>query len=534
MLYFSRSKSLLILLIVGIGILFAIPNFINKESLKNFPSFFPSKQVNLGLDLQGGSHLLLEVDTDVIINERIDNLTSDLRKFFREESMKISNLNINDGLLRFKSSLINQSIISKIKELSVTDSQNMLQVGASSNLIVSTNEDYIEILFTDEYKKLLTVNAVNQSLEIVRRRIDELGTREPTIQRQGTSRIIIQVPGLEDPDEIKSLLGQTAKLTFQLVDQSVIYDPQKPDKAPIGSEVLPSDEDANYKYIVKKRVMVGGENLVDAQPGFDPQTNEPIVSFRFDGIGAKKFGRVTQQNIGKPFAIILDNRVVSAPVIRDAILGGSGQISGGFTSQEANELAILLRAGALPAPLIILEERSVGPDLGADSINAGKVAAVIGFIAVILFMLFIYRVFGLFADIALIINLLLVLGVLSLFQATLTLPGIAGIILTIGMAVDANVLIFERIKEELRNGSSMINSIDNGYKRALSTILDANITTLIAAIILFFMASGPVRGFSITLAIGIFTSVFTAFTVTRFFISLRVKKMKSESVGLKI
>ena len=535
MLYFSRSKKLLIFLTIGIGLLFALPNFFSKNSLNSFPNFFPNQQVNLGLDLQGGSHLLLEVDTDVIINERIDNLTSDLRKLYREEDLKISSIKTADGSLKFKSSSTAQSVINKIKDLSFTDSQNLLQVGSSSNLIVNINSDeYLEILFTEEYKKLLTINAVNQSLEIVRRRIDELGTREPTIQRQGTSRIIIQVPGLEDPDQIKSLLGQTAKLTFQLVDQSVVYDPQKPDKAPIGSEVLPSDDDPNYKYIVKKRVMVGGENLVDAQPGFDPQTNEPIVTFRFDGIGAKKFGRVTQQNVGKPFAIILDDRVVSAPVIRDAILGGSGQISGGFTSEEANELAILLRAGALPAPLIILEERSVGPDLGADSINAGKIAAIIGFAAVILFMLFIYRTFGLFADIALIINLLLVLGVLSMFQATLTLPGIAGIILTIGMAVDANVLIFERVKEELRNGSSMINSIDNGYKRALSTILDANITTLIAAIILFFMASGPVRGFSITLAIGIFTSVFTAFTVTRYFISLRIRKMKSESVGLKI
>ena len=534
MLYFSRSKTILIFLTIVIGLLFASPNFFSRDSLKSFPNFFPNKQVNLGLDLQGGSHLLLEVDTDVIINERIDNLTSDLRKLYREEGLKISNIKIVDSSLKFKSSSNAQSIINKIKDLSITDTQNLLQVGSSSNLIVNTNEEYLEILFTDEYKKLLTINAVNQSLEIVRRRIDELGTREPTIQRQGTSRIIIQVPGLEDPDQIKSLLGQTAKLTFQLVDQSVVYDPEKPDRAPIGSEVLPSDDNPDYKYIVKKRVMVGGENLVDAQPGFDPQTNEPIVTFRFDGIGAKKFGRVTQQNVGKPFAIILDDKVVSAPVIRDAILGGSGQISGGFTSDEANELAILLRAGALPAPLIILEERSVGPDLGADSINAGKIAAIIGFVAVILFMLFIYRTFGLFADIALIINLLLVLGVLSMFQATLTLPGIAGIILTIGMAVDANVLIFERVKEELRNGSSMINSIDNGYKRALSTILDANITTLIAAIILFFMASGPVRGFSITLAIGIFTSVFTAFTVTRFFISLRVRKMKSESVGLKI
>ena len=359
-----------------------------------------------------------------------------------------------------------------------------------------------------------------------------MGTREPTIQKQGTSRILIQLPGLDDPERIKSLLGQTAKLTFKLVDQKATYDPNNPTKIPVGSEVLPSDSNFDFKYIVKKKVMVGGENLVDAQPGFDPQTNEPIVNFRFDRIGAKKFGNVTKSNIGKPFAIILDNKVVSAPVIRDAILGGSGQISGGFSAEEAADLAVLLRAGALPAPLIILEERSVGPDLGADSILAGKIAALIGFVAVIIFMVLVYRSFGFFADVALILNLIMVLGILSLLQATLTLPGIAGIILTIGMAVDANVLIFERIKEELRNGSSVINSVDSGYKRALSTILDANITTLIAASILFFMGSGPVKGFSVTLAIGIFTSVFTAFTVTRLMVSIYISKLKPKELSL--
>ena len=534
MLYFSRSKVTLILFAVLVAFLFAFPNIFSEKSLKTFPSFIPSQQVNLGLDLQGGSHLLLEVDTDEIVKERIEVVSSDLRKLFKKEDQKISGLKINNNSLRFNSSSTNVELINKIKDISISSSQNLLQTGAVSNLIVEINGDLIQLTFSDEYIAQLTLNAVNQSLEIVRRRIDELGTREPTIQKQGSTRIIIQLPGLDDPDEIKSLLGQTAKLTFQLVDQSAFYDPNNPKKVPIGSEILPSDNDPDYKYVVKKRIMVGGENLVDAQPGFDSQTNEPIVSFRFDGVGAKRFGRVTSNNIGKPFAIILDDKVVSAPVIRDAILGGSGQISGGFSAEEANELAILLRAGALPAPLIILEERSVGPDLGADSVNAGKIAAIIGFSAVIIFMIIVYRRFGFFADVALIINLIMVLGVLSLLQATLTLPGIAGIILTIGMAVDANVLIFERIKEELRNGSTMISSIDNGYKRALSTIMDANITTLIAAIILFFMASGPVRGFSITLAIGIFTSVFTAFTLTRYFVSINVRKLQPKNLGLKI
>jgi protein-export membrane protein SecD len=534
MLYFSRSKILLIFLAIFFSILFASPNVFNENTINNFPSFLPKQKVNLGLDLQGGSHLLLEVDTGVIVSEKIENLTSDLRKLFKKKNLNLNNVSSNKDSLTFISSAVTSEINSEIEDLSVSSSQNLMQVGDRTNLILDIDDNFFKISFSEEYITQLTLNAVNQSLEIVRRRIDELGTKEPTIQRQGTSRIIIQLPGIDNPDEIKSLLGQTAKLTFQLVDQTASYDPNKPNKAPIGSEVLPSDSIPDYSYIVKKRIMVGGENLVDAQPGFDPQTNEPIVSFRFDRVGAKKFGRVTKDNIGKPFAIILDDRVVSAPVIRDAILGGSGQISGGFNASEANELAILLRAGALPAPLIILEERSVGPDLGADSVNSGKIAAMIGFGAVIVFMIIIYRRFGFFADIALIINLVMVLGVLSLLQATLTLPGIAGIILTIGMAVDANVLIFERIKEELRNGSSMINSVDNGYKRALSTIMDANITTLIAAIILFFMASGPVRGFSITLAIGIFTSVFTAFTVTRYFISLNIRKLKAINLGLKL
>ena len=533
MLYFSRSKTALIVLSVLLGLLFALPNFISQSQVDSFPNILPKQKVNLGLDLQGGSHLLLEVDTEAIIAERVENLNSDLRKLFKTNSINFINYKIVDDTLRFSSSEISREIESKILELSMSNSQNLLQMGDETNIVIDENNNNFQIYYSDKFKKQVIINAVSQSLEIVRRRIDELGTKEPSIQRQGESRIIIQLPGLDSPDRIKSLLGQTAKLTFQLVDTSVSYDPNNA-KAPIGSEILPSDLDEEFKYIIKKRIMVGGENLVDAQPGFDPQTNEPIVSFRFDRIGAKKFGRATQSNIGKPFAIVLDGKVVSAPVIREAILGGSGQISGGFTSEEANDLAILLRAGALPAPLIILEERSVGPDLGADSISAGQNAAIIGFIAVIVFMVLIYRRFGLLADIALIINLILVLGVLSLFQATLTLPGIAGIILTIGMAVDANVLIFERIKEEIRNGSNMINSVQNGYKRALSTILDANITTLIAALILFFMASGPVRGFSITLAIGIFTSVFTAFTLTRFFISMSAKKLKPNFVGLKI
>ena len=534
MLHFSRSKIISIIAISIIAILLALPNLFSDQKISKFPSFIPSQKVNLGLDLQGGSHLLLEVDTASIKIEKIEDLTFDIRRMLKKDGVKYSNLKIVEDSINFRisdTSLVN-SLVSDIKDLSQSISQNTLSAQNKSNLEIETNNNLINVSLTEDYLKQIAISAVNQSIEIVRRRIDELGTREPTIQKQGISRILIQLPGLDDPERIKSLLGQTAKLTFKLVDQRSSYDPNNPTKAPVGSEILPSDSNSEFKYIVKKKVMVGGENLVDAQPGFDPQTNEPVVNFRFDRIGAKKFGKVTKANIGKPFAIILDNKVVSAPVIRDAILGGSGQISGGFSAEEAADLAVLLRAGALPAPLIILEERSVGPDLGADSIFAGKIAALIGFIAVIIFMVLIYRSFGFFADIALILNLVMVLGILSLLQATLTLPGIAGIILTIGMAVDANVLIFERIKEELRNGSSVINSIDSGYKRALSTILDANITTLIAASILFFMGSGPVKGFSVTLAIGIFTSVFTAFTVTRLMVAIYVSRVKPKELRL--
>jgi protein-export membrane protein SecD len=534
MLHFSRSKIFLILASVFVAIFLALPNLFSDKQISNFPFFMPSQKVNLGLDLQGGSHLLLEVDIESIKKEKIEDLTFDIRRILKKNNINFDNLKSINNSISFgiKTPNLDSKVITEIKDLSQSNSQNTLVAQSSSNLELKIENNLVKISLSDESLKQITISAVNQSIEIVRRRIDELGTKEPTIQKQGTSRILIQLPGLDDPQRIKSLLGKTAKLTFKLVDQRTSYDPSNPKKAPVGSEVLSSDSNSEFKYIVKKKVMVGGENLVDAQAGFDPQTNEPIVNFRFDRLGAKKFGKVTKENIGKPFAIVLDNKVISAPVIRDAILGGSGQISGGFSAEEAADLAVLLRAGALPAPLIILEERSVGPDLGADSILAGKIAALIGFIAVIIFMVIVYRSFGFFADIALILNLLMVLGILSLLQATLTLPGIAGIILTIGMAVDANVLIFERIKEELRNGSSVINSIDSGYKRALSTILDANITTFIAASILFFMGSGPVKGFSVTLAIGIFTSVFTAFTVTRLMVAIYVSRTKPKELSL--
>ncbi len=377
--------------------------------------------------------------------------------------------------------------------------------------------------------------AVEQSIEIIRRRIDETGTKEPTIQREGQQRILVQLPGVDNPEHVKALLGRTAKLTFQLVDSSVTLDEARRGRLPPGDEILASQEGRGNRggpdaYLVRKRVMVGGDMLTDAQATF--QNNEPVVSFKFDAAGAKRFGDVTRENVGKPFAIVLDNKVISAPVIREAILGGSGIISGSFTVQSASDLALLLRAGALPAPIQILEERTVGAELGADSIHAGAVASIVGVVLVIVFMVLFYGLFGVFADIALIFNLCLMLGALSLLGATLTLPGIAGIALTMGMAVDANVLIYERIKEELRGGRSVLSSMEAGFTRAFGTILDSHVTTLVAGILLYWLGSGPVKGFAVTLSIGVLTSLFSAILVTRLQIVTWLRRVKPKEIPL--
>jgi preprotein translocase subunit SecD len=367
----------------------------------------------------------------------------------------------------------------------------------------------------------------------VERRVNELGTVEPSIQRQGVDRILVQVPGLQDPSRLKELLGKTAKMTFRLVDTNVPVDQALQGRVPLDDEILKGTKaENNQPYVVEKRIMVSGEDLVDAQPGFDQRNGEPIVTFRFNNNGARRFARVTQENVGRPFAIVLDNEVISAPVIREPILGGSGQISGNFNVQQANDLAILLRAGALPAPLTIIEERTVGPGLGQDSIEKGIRASWIGSVMVALFMFATYGFFGLIANIAVAFNVAMIIGVLSLFNATLTLPGIAGIVLTVGMAVDSNVLIYERVREEVRSGRSAIASLDAGFNRALATILDSNITTFIAAAVLFFIGSGPVRGFALTLGIGIITTVFTAFTLTRLMIASWYRIVRPHTVPI--
>mgnify|MGYP001271184289 FL=1 len=529
MLYFSKFKSISILIICLFGIIFAFPNLLTQNSLNELPKIIPQKQINLGLDLRGGSHLLVEVQASVRASERMDDLYDEIRIELRRNKILLSDIKQSNNQIKITLSddVFKGDLIDIIESLS-QNVRGQLGTGQLANEleILEQIDGSILVSMSEEALSDLLRRSVDQSIEIIRRRIDELGTKEPTIQRQGNSRILIQVPGLDDPKRLKDLLGTTAKMTFHLIDP--FYDGGNVSRS--SMELKHTNNDTTY--VVERRSIIGGENLVDAQPGFDSQTNQPIVNFRFDGQGSRKFGKITTDNVGKLFAIVLDNAVISAPIINEPILGGSGMISGSFTVQEANDLAILLRAGALPAPLVILEERTVGPGLGADSIKSGQIASILGLALVLIYMFVSYGRFGIYSNISLIINLSLIIAVLSILQATLTLPGIAGIILTIGMAVDANVLIFERIREEIANKKSVINAIDNGYKRARTTILDANITTFIAAIILFQLGSGPIKGFSVTLAIGIITSVFTAFTLTRFFVAMWVKRSNPKEINI--
>lgn len=535
MLHFDRWKIFLICFVALAGFAFSAPNFFSKDSLEDAPSWLPSKQVNLGLDLRGGSYMLLEVDIDSVMKDRLQVLTNDVRKALRDDRIQYTGLGVKADALTVR--ITNTADLDKslkaIEALSSIVSGGGLSSLPSRDIAADAEGNLISVKLTDAARLARTQSAMQQSIEIVRRRIDELGTTEPVIQQQGLDRILVQVPGLSDPKRLKDLLGQTAKLNFRLVDTSISAQQAMAERrVPAGSELLYDVETPSNPVLVQRRVMVGGDALVDAQAAFDSRNGEPVVNFRFDSNGAKLFGEVTRDNVGRPFAIVLDNKVISAPRINEPIVGGSGQISGNFTVETANDLAILLRAGALPAPLTVLEERTVGPGLGADSVRAGTIASIIGSIAVVVFMVWAYGLFGVFANIALLINIGLMLGSLSLLQATLTLPGIAGIVLTVGTAVDANVLIYERIREELRTGKTPIAAIEAGYNRALATILDANITHFISAAVLFQLGSGPVRGFAVTLAIGVVTSVFTAFTANRLIVSTWVRYARPKTLTI--
>ena len=514
MLNFSKIN---VLIIYFLFIFIAIFSFLNFQDENNK---LIKKKINLGLDLQGGSYLLLEINSDSLVQEKIQSKVIPIKKLLKDNGINYNNFKINKKTLSLS--------------LNDIDKFDLLFNARKENLVNPYIENYRS--YELEYKKiinnqieisfskfgLLTINnsALKQSIEIIRRRIDDVGTKEPTILQRGEKRILVELPGLKDPERIKALLGKTAQLNFRLVS----------DNNEFGSDELISEN--GEKLNVSKRIIMSGENLIDAQPNIQNQNNEPTVSFTLDRLGAQKFGRATTDNVGKRLAIVLDGEIVSAPNINEPITSGNGMISGNFTFQEATDLALLLRSGALPTPLIVVEERTVGPDLGEDSITSGITSLIVGFILVILFMLYKYRIFGLIANTALIANLLMLMGVLTILEATLTLPGIAGIILTVGMAVDANVLIFERIREELKTEKSAIHAFDSGYSRAKITVLDANITTLIAAVILFAFGSGPVTGFAITLGIGIITTLFTAYFLARHLTSLVVLNTKNKEIKI--
>ena len=541
MLQIALWKRLVIWVLCIGGLLLALPNAfysrvenfndarVLNETSDEWLSFLPSSLVNLGLDLRGGAHLLAEVQVSDVYEQRMAALWPDVREMLRAERNTVGTIRLQKGNLdELRIKLSNPSGIDAGIDFLKTLAKPVSSVGSVGKLdldIVGENDEIIVRLSVAE-RRATDNRTMQQALEIIRRRIDEVGTREPTIQRQGTDRILIQVPGIGSASELKQLIGTTAQLTFQPVIAARV---NSNSLASFGQELLPALDDPDEFYLLDAGAVVTGEELVDAQPSFD-QNGRPAVNFRFNPSGARKFGDYTAENIGNPFAIVLDNEVISAPTIQSHIPGGSGIITGSFSIEESTELAILLRAGALPAGLSFLEERTIGPELGADSIQAGKVACIVAFAAVLVFMAASYGLFGLFANVALIINVGLIFGLLSGIGATLTLPGIAGIVLTIGMAVDANVLIFERIREELVSAKGPARAIELGYEKAMSAILDANITTFIAAVILFVMGSGPVRGFSITLGLGILTSVFTAIFVTRLLVVMWFERRRPKTI----
>jgi SecD/SecF fusion protein len=518
MLRFSRSKIIATVGVVLLGLLLGLPSLMSREQRQalqeSLPKWVPLHAIVLGLDLQGGSHVLLEVDVPDLLRTQSIQLRDDVRRVLRETAVGLEGgiqmlprgvqLRVTDPAARGR-------LMPKLRELSQPISNAILgQTGVNTLTVSESPEGLIQLTFTEQGVLDRVRRAVDQAIEVLRRRVDALGTTEPNIQRQGADRILVQVPGLQDPQRLKELLGKTAKLEFRMLAESGTSD----------VDMLPSRDSGGQRVPVERRVIVEGGDLTDAQPAFDSRTNEPIVNFRFNLRGAQRFGQSTTENVGRPLAIVLDNEVISAPRILQPITGGSGQISGRFTVQQANDLAVLLRAGALPAKLTIVEERTVGPGLGRDSIEAGKIATYVATLFVVVFMFATYGLFGLFANIALLVHVGLIFGLMSVLQATLTLPGIAGIVLTIGTAVDSNVLIYERIREEVHAGRSVVSAIQAGFDRAFATIVDSNSTMAIAALILFFLGSGPVRGFAVVFILGILTTVITAVTLTRMMIAL--------------
>lgn len=533
MITLPRWKILLVAFAAIFGVLFTLPNLLPANVRDSLPAFLPKQTLNLGLDLQGGSHLLLEVDVAAIRTEKLTNLVEDTRTSLREAGIDFTGLGVvgGDVTVRINDPGQVSAAARALRQLGAP----LAGVGGGRDVTVSTEADQrIRLRYVPEALRSQSAQAVTQTIEIIRRRIDALGTKEPNIMPQGANRIVVQAPGESDPERLKNIIGQTAKLTFHLLDESVPLAEAQAGRLPPGSMIVPSDEGrpGEPALVLKRRALVTGEMLTDAQPGFDQQTGAPEVSFRFNAQGARRFGDVTTQNVGKRFAIVLDNKVISSPTIQTPITGGSGRITGAYTPAEANDLAVLLRAGALPAPLKVEEQRTVGAELGADAIRAGAISLAIGAVAMFAFILLAYGLFGVFAALALVINVLMIIGIMSWTQATLTFPGIAGLILTLAVAVDANVIIYERVRDEAHLGRTPIMALEHGYSRALVSIIDANVTSLISAAIMFQFGSGVVRGFAWTLAIGVFTSVFTAVLITQVLIGLWFRATKPKTLPI--
>lgn len=523
MLKFSRLQTIAILVICFLGSALAIPSLVGPH---NMPSWLPMRHFNLGLDLQGGSYLLLEVDAEAVKRERLENAVDEVRGLLRTADLRVAGVGVEGSGLVVR--LADPGDAARVTDALRPLTQASLP-GEIADFTIVPEAGRLRLDFGQQALTNRVSKAVDQSLEIVRRRIDETGVNEPVVARQGASRVLVQLPGVTDPGRIKRLLGQTAKMTFHLVGDATVAPGSS---APPGFEWLQnSDRGAGGgQVLVRKRVEVDGATLTDAQPSADPQSGRWVVSFSFDSIGARRFADITKANVGRPFAIVLDGRVISAPVINEPILGGRGQISGNFTAQTATELAVLLRAGALPAPLTVVEERSIGPELGADSIKAGVISCIVGVVLVFAYMWLTYGFFGLIANAALVFNLFLTLSCLAMLEATLTLPGIAGVVLTLGMSVDANILINERIREELRKGKTALSALETGYIKARGTIMDSNLTTLIKMVLLYVVGTGSVKGFAVTTSLGILTSMFTATVVARLLTAIWYKRTRSKEL----
>jgi preprotein translocase subunit SecD len=524
MIRLSRWKVILCVVAAVFGVLFTLPNLLPAGVLAQLPSWAPHQKLNLGLDLQGGSSILYEVDIAALKKERLNNLIEDVRTTLRENRIVFSDLGLTGDQISVRVTDPAQ-VDAAYKDLQVLGQP--LASGGREVTVQTAADQHVRLFISDRAMEQEAIQAVKQEIEIIRRRVDALGTREPNIVQQGATRILVEAPGEADPNRLRAVIGQTAKLTFQMVDDTVTPEDIAAARVPPDSMILPEEGGAEQQLAVRRRALVSGDMLTNASPGYD-QFNRPDINFRFNGTGTRRFAEATSQNVGKRFAIVLDNKIISAPTIQEPITGGSGQITGNFTLEEANNLALLLRSGALPAPLKVMEQRTVGAELGADAIHAGQVSTAIGAAAIFLFVILAYGLFGWFAAIALVVNGLLIVAFMSMTQATLTLPGIAGLILTLAVAVDANVLIYERARDEARAGRSVIAAMDEGYAKAMATIIDANLTSLIAALIMMQFGSGPVKGFAWTLMIGIFTSVFTAVLVTQVLIGwwIRVTKPK--------